>query len=135
MKIEKKNEVYIRIETEPHIARELSEYFTFEVPGARFMPSYRNKVWDGKIRLFSIATGQIYLGLLPYIREFCKRNDIRYELDFNTRPEDLDESTIKSFINTLKFHTKLVIIRFLVFFMVPENVVVFLFVLLHLVNR
>ena len=52
MKIEKKNEVYIRIETEPHIARELSEYFTFEVPGARFMPSYRNKVWDGKIRLF-----------------------------------------------------------------------------------
>ena len=35
MKIEKKNEVYIRIETEPHIARELSEYFTFEVPGAR----------------------------------------------------------------------------------------------------
>ena len=55
MKIEKKNEVYIRIETEPHIARELSEYFTFEVPGARFMPSYRNKVWDGKIRLFSVA--------------------------------------------------------------------------------
>ena len=43
MKIEKKNEVYIRIETEPHIARELSEYFTFEVPGARFMPSIETK--------------------------------------------------------------------------------------------
>ena len=106
MKIEKKNEVYIRIETEPHIARELSEYFTFEVPGARFMPSYRNKVWDGKIRLFSVATGQIYLGLLPYIREFCKRNDIRYELDFNTRPENIDESTIKSFIKHLKIPYK-----------------------------
>ena len=106
MKIEKKNEVYIRIETEPHIARELSEYFTFEVPGARFMPSYRNKVWDGKIRLFSVATGQIYLGLLPYIREFCKRNDIRYELDFNTRPEDIDESTINSFIKHLKIPYK-----------------------------
>ena len=106
MKIEKKNEVYIRIETEPHIARELSEYFTFEVPGARFMPSYRNKVWDGKIRLFSVATGQIYLGLLPYIREFCKRNDIRYELNFNTRPEDIDESTIKSFIKHLKIPYK-----------------------------
>ena len=46
MKITKKNEVHLQIETEPHIARELSEYFTFEVPGARFMPSYRNKVWD-----------------------------------------------------------------------------------------
>ena len=106
MKIEKKNEVYIRIETEPHIARELSEYFTFEVPGAKFMPSYRNKVWDGKIRLFSVATGQIYLGLLPYIREFCKRNDIRYELDFNTKPEDIDESTIISFIKHLKIPYK-----------------------------
>ena len=68
--------------------------------------SYRNKVWDGKIRLFSVATGQIYLGLLPYIREFCKRNDIRYELDFNTRPEDIDESTIKSFIKHLKIPYK-----------------------------
>ena len=106
MKITKKNEVHLQIETEPHIARELSEYFTFEVPGARFMPSYRNKVWDGKIRLYSIATGQIYVGLLPYIREFCKRNDIRYELDFNTRPEDLDESTIKSFIKHLKIPYK-----------------------------
>ena len=76
------------------------------MPGARFMPSYRNKVWDGKIRLFSVATGQIYLGLLPYIREFCKRNDIRYELDFNTRPEDIDESTIKSFIKHLKIPYK-----------------------------
>ena len=106
MKIEKKNEVYIRIETEPHIARELSEYFTFEVPGAKFMPSYRNKIWDGKIRLYSVATGQIYLGLLPYIREFCKRNDIRYELDFNTKPEDIDESTIISFIKHLKIPYK-----------------------------
>ena len=135
MKIEKKNEVYIRIETEPHIARELSEYFTFEVPGARFMPSYRNKVWDGKIRLFSVATGQIYLGLLPYIREFCKRNDIRYELDFNTDQRTLMNQLLSHLLNTLKFHTKLVIIRFLVFFLVPENVVVFLFVLLHLANR
>ena len=48
MKIEKKNEVYAKITTEPHIARELSEYFTFEVPGAKFMPAYRSKVWDGK---------------------------------------------------------------------------------------
>ena len=106
MKIEKKNEVYAKITTEPHIARELSEYFTFEVPGAKFMPAYRSKVWDGKIRLFSIATGQIYLGLLPYIREFCKRNDIEYSLEFNAKPEDIDESTIKSFIKHLKIPYK-----------------------------
>ena len=106
MKIEKKNEVYAKITTEQHIARELSEYFTFEVPGAKFMPAYRNKVWDGKIRLFSIATGQIYLGLLPYIREFCKRNDIEYSLEFNAKPEDIDEFTIKSFIKHLNIPYK-----------------------------
>jgi len=106
MKIEKKNEVYAKITTEQHIARELSEYFTFEVPGAKFMPAYRSKVWDGKIRLFSIATGQIYLGLLPYIREFCKRNDIEYSLEFNAKPEDIDEFTIKSFIKHLNIPYK-----------------------------
>ena len=64
MRISKINEVHLKVETEPSIARELADYFTFEVPGHRFMPAYKNKVWDGKIRLFSIATGRIYVGLL-----------------------------------------------------------------------
>ena len=43
------NEVHNLIDCEPSIAQELCDHFTFEVPGARFMPAYRNKVWDGKI--------------------------------------------------------------------------------------
>jgi len=74
--ISKKNEVYIKVETEPNIARELSDFFTFEVPGARFMPTYKNRIWDGKIRLFNQMSGEIYFGLVPYIEEFAKRNDI-----------------------------------------------------------
>ena len=79
--ISKKNEVYLNIKTEPNYARELSDFFTFEVPGARFMPSYRNKYWDGKIRLFNQMNGEVYVGLLPYIEEFAKRNelDIQYK--------------------------------------------------------
>ena len=57
--ITKKNEVYLQVETEPSIARAISDFFTFEVPGARFMPAYRNRIWDGKIRLFSPATGEL----------------------------------------------------------------------------
>ena len=81
MIISKKNEVYLNIKTEPNYARELSDFFTFEVPGARFMPSYRNKYWDGKIRLFNQMNGEVYVGLLPYIEEFAKRNelDIQYK--------------------------------------------------------
>ena len=77
--ISKKNEVYIKVETEPNIARELSDFFTFEVPGARFMPTYKNRIWDGKIRLFNQMSGEIYFGLVSYIEEFAKRNDISIE--------------------------------------------------------
>ena len=74
--LEKKNEVYLTIEAEDNIRRELSEYFTFEVPGFKFMPQYRNRVWDGKIRLYSYQTGQIYAGLYPYILKFCKDREL-----------------------------------------------------------
>ena len=75
--LEKKNEVYLSIEAESDIRRELSEFFTFEVPGYKFMPQYRNRYWDGKIRLFKYASGEIYYGLLPYIRKFCEDNNIQ----------------------------------------------------------
>jgi superfamily II DNA or RNA helicase len=58
---------------------ELQDHFTFDVPSAKFMPQYRNKYWDGKIRLFSTATGEIYCGLLDKIVSFCDRHDYTYE--------------------------------------------------------
>ena len=59
----------------------LSDYFTFEVPGARFMPAYRNRVWDGKIRLFSPASGELYLGLLPYLKKYLDNLEEEYEVN------------------------------------------------------
>ena len=63
-KVTKKNEVYLTVDAEPSTARALSDFFTFEVPGARFMPAYRNRIWDGKIRLYSPANGELYLSLI-----------------------------------------------------------------------
>ena len=57
--ITKVNEVYAKIECEKHIAKEISEYFTFFVPGYTFVPAYRNKIWDGKIRLFDSRNSQL----------------------------------------------------------------------------
>ena len=56
LKLEKINDVYIKVNCDSDIAYELSEYFTFTVPGAKFIPSVRNKFWDGKIRLFNLAS-------------------------------------------------------------------------------
>ena len=82
MRISKKNEVYLILsDLEPYESAELSSFFTFEVPGAKFMPSVRNRMWDGKIRLFSPATGEIYVGLLSYIKEFCIKNKIKYTIE------------------------------------------------------
>ena len=75
----KKNEVYLQIESEPHVYYELSDYFTFDVPGAKFMPQYRNKYWDGKIRLFSNHNGEMYVGLLDKLIKFCEDHDYTYE--------------------------------------------------------
>ena len=51
--ISKKNEVYLQVKAEPHVYYELADQFTFDVPGAKFMPQFRNRHWDGKIRLLS----------------------------------------------------------------------------------
>jgi len=55
--IEKVNEIHIRVHADPGIKMEMSGYFEFYVPGYKFMPSYRNRVWDGKIRLLNTMTG------------------------------------------------------------------------------
>ena len=77
--ISKKNEVYLKVEADPHVYYELADQFTFEVPGAKFMPTYQKKYWDGKIRLFNVQSGEVYIGLLDRIVQFCKDHGYTYE--------------------------------------------------------
>ena len=104
MKISKKNEVYLIIEDlEPHEKEELSSFFTFEVPGAKFMPMFRNRVWDGKIRLFSSDTGEIYVGLLPYVKKFCHSNKILYIIEKGVEDErNVVRKDVGAYIESLK---------------------------------
>jgi superfamily II DNA or RNA helicase len=88
--ITKKNEVFLQVHTEPSTARALSDFFTFEVPGAKFMPAYRNRIWDGKIRLFSPSNGELYTGLLPYLTKYLDD----YEEDYTVSEELQDEKSI-----------------------------------------
>jgi superfamily II DNA or RNA helicase len=106
IKIEKYDETYNKIHCEPGIAYELNEHFTFEVPGAKFMPAVRNKVWDGKIRLFNTMTCLIYGGLNSYIEEFCKKRnyEIEYITDFSKEEFSLKEAN--DFIDSLNIPSK-----------------------------
>ena len=77
--VDKLDEVYLSVSTEDSIRKELSEFFKFKVPGAEFIPAVRKRFWDGYIRLFNLQKNQIYMGLYPYLKEFCEDRD--YELD------------------------------------------------------
>ncbi len=77
--ISKANEVYLKINAEPHIQYELRDHFTFEVPNAKFMPQYRGRNWNGEIHLFDMRSKQIYVGLLDKIIAFCDRHQYTYK--------------------------------------------------------
>ena len=81
IRVTKFNDVHIKLHCESSIAHELNEYFTFTVPGARFSPAYKNKMWDGKIRLFHLMRQTLYVGLLDKVRQFAKERGYEIELD------------------------------------------------------
>ena len=108
MHISKKNEVYLILEELSLSQRqELADFFTFEVPNAKFMPIVRKRIWDGKIRLFSPANGEIYVGLLPYIKEYCKTKNIKYIIEKGAEDErDVMGAVVRGFVKSLKPKSK-----------------------------
>ena len=56
---------------EASIRAELSEYFSFHVPGAKFMPAVKRRQWDGKIRLFNALTCELNVGLYAKLCKFA----------------------------------------------------------------
>lgn len=100
--ISKVNGAYVHIKCERSLAQELSDHFTFMVPGYQFVPAYKNKLWDGKIRLMDIRSNKIYYGLIPYIQKFC--DDREYTVVYDKSVDALENFSIKEakdFIETL----------------------------------
>jgi superfamily II DNA or RNA helicase len=97
--IEKFNEAYIKIHCDDSIAKELSDFFTFEVPGARFNPLVKRKKWDGKIRLFNTGTHHLYGGLIDYVIKFAEHN--KYEVELLSDFSDDSIVDFEEFISTL----------------------------------
>jgi ATP-dependent helicase YprA (DUF1998 family) len=106
IEIFRKDEVFAKIDCERHIARELSEYFTFYVPGHQFVPAFRNKIWDGKIRLYNLTSSHLYLGLMDYVKEFAEERE--YTIDWNGVGVE-DEYSLyhaKKFVEQLNLHSQ-----------------------------
>ena len=101
--LHKKNEAFIQFECDRNIAQELSDYFTFYVPGYQFVPAYKSRLWDGKIRLADLRSFSIYHGLVPYIEKFCKERDYTLEIDSDvSTTENYSAIEAAEFVKSLK---------------------------------
>jgi len=81
IKVRKKNHVYLTVESSPSVMNELTDFFTFYIPGYKFMPAYKNKFWDGKIRLYDSRTRELYTGLYKYLEEFANAEGRNYKIE------------------------------------------------------
>ena len=102
--IDKKDDVYLKIEADEDIRRELGQFFTFEVPGFKFMPQYRNRVWDGKIRLYNVMNDVLYHGLLPHLCKFLylRGYSVNFETNFNTSKIEISPNDLPKLPEIIK---------------------------------
>jgi len=109
--ISKSNEVFLKINTEPHIEYELRDHFKFEVPNAKFMPQYRGRNWNGEIHLYDMRSKQIYVGLLDKIVSFCEQYGYTYKFENNKffgQPFEVNEMIsfdgVKDYMKSISAH-------------------------------
>jgi superfamily II DNA or RNA helicase len=105
--IRKKNEVHLIVDSDASIAQELNDYFSFDVPGAKFHPLYKSRMWDGKVHLFSMFTKELYVGLKDYVKNFAEERE--YEVDESNYKQSSDECAyedVKEFCESLNLTSR-----------------------------
>lgn len=88
------------------VLMELGEYFTFYAEGYKFMPAYRNKMWDGKIRLYDSRSQTIPYGLMKRVAEFCYERGYELNVDGSLKHEIDEKDILKEFIDKLPISIK-----------------------------
>lgn len=101
--IEYLNAVHLKVNADPGIKMEIENYFKFRPQGYQFVPSFKNKVWDGWFRVFSAMKPVLYIGLLKYLEKFCEDRGYQIKIphDFDP-PESLDAQYVKELAILLK---------------------------------
>ena len=98
--VQKKNQSVMYVQSDAGIANELSDFFSFFVPGYKFMPAFKNRVWDGKIRLFNAQSRELPVGLFSYLKEFAKPRGYTIEVEHDAyygRPDSTNDVDLKEF--------------------------------------
>ena len=83
--VRQKNYSALEIQCEPHVANELNDFFSFETPGYKYMPSYKNGRWDGKTRLFNMVHHELPVGLWEYLSDFIEPRNYTLGVEYDTQ--------------------------------------------------
>lgn len=97
------NESHAIVEAEQGIIQELYELLSFEVPGAKFMPIYRKRLWDGYARLLNIRNKTVGKGLAYHIKSYCEDNGYTFSQEFDDT--GFSEEIADRFIKSNKIHS------------------------------
>jgi len=75
------DEVNVKIDgLAPEVRRALHRKFSYEIPGARFMPAVKLGRWDGRVSFFAMS-GQTYINLLPEVIPVLNEYDYDIEVE------------------------------------------------------
>ena len=112
IRVRKLNHSTIHLSCDRSVGEELKEFFSFYVPGYRFMPAYRNRIWDGKIRLYNQITGEILAGLFPQVLAFAESREYEVEIEDSEygNPNEGNEINVEfmmKFVDALKLPFKI----------------------------
>ena len=94
--ITKINSSYVQIDTDEDTLHDINNYFAVYADGYMFNPRYKARVWDGKIRFFSMNTHLLPAGLVPTLEKFCEKNNLKvtkYDTEFES---EFDEDSFKT---------------------------------------
>ena len=99
IEIEFCDDVHIKVNCERGMAKELSDFFTFKVPNHQYTPAFKNKIWDGQIRLFNLHKHTIYSGLLDYVVQFAKDRNYKISVaDSITKEKNISSKEVETYL-------------------------------------
>lgn len=100
--VEKVDEAWIRIISEDYgILQELNEHFSFFCPGYKWMPKFKQGIWDGKIKIFELKTRRLPYGLIDHLYKFARSRSYSINFDSELKTSCGGSEDHKKYIDSL----------------------------------
>lgn len=99
--IEKNNESFVQLHCNEEINHEINNLFSAFAVGYRFNPRYINRLWDGRVRVYSPITQLLPIGLVSNLINWCKTKGYTYQMNFfDNFTDNIDKNKLKELVNS-----------------------------------